>query len=308
MTPIAEADLAQLPVARLERAGPTDRPTRVGDPVALTLRDLPAGAAAAKLALPNGRPLLDAGWHGDGALRPDGGLELHAVRGGKLELPSLVVLDAGDRPLARTGALELDVESVARAGEEAAPPRPPVELEFPVAIALGSSLLGLALMTLIAWRIIRWWGRRPRPAAPPAPVLPEHEIALRRLDELAASGALEAARYKPLYFGISDLLKAYFGARWGFDAAESTTGELLGELRAAESRGAVTASALARAEVLFKHLDLIKFTDTRPEPADARGALAQARALILDTRRAEVAAAILPAGVDEGPALGGGPR
>ena len=70
--------------------------------------------------------------------------------------------------------------------------------------------------------------RGDRPGPPPRPA---HEIALERLDRLGAYGLLEDADNRPFYFAVSEVIRDYLGARYGFDSLEMTTDELVAELQ-----------------------------------------------------------------------------
>ena len=67
-----------------------------------------------------------------------------------------------------------------------------------------------------------------RPGPPPRPA---HEVALEKLDRLGAYGFLENADNRPFYFAVSEVIREYLGARFGFDSLELTTDELMAELR-----------------------------------------------------------------------------
>ena len=89
----------------------------------------------------------------------------------------------------------------------------------------GGALLAMALVAVVA---ARWWLRR-SPA--PTPPLEQHEVApeaaaRRRLEELAASGALASGDYERFYGTLSIVLRSYLEERFEFPATALTTSEL----------------------------------------------------------------------------------
>ena len=85
--------------------------------------------------------------------------------------------------------------------------------------------------------------RARRGARPGPPPRPAHEIALERLDRLGAYGFLENADNRPFYFVVSEVIREYLGARYGFDSLELTTDELV---RRAPPPGAGASSSSGR--------------------------------------------------------------
>src|SRR5207344_365552 len=92
------------------------------------------------------------------------------------------------------------------------------------------ALLAAGLGALITFFVVRKLRARrgDRPGPPPRPA---HEIALERLDRLGAYGFLEDADNRPFYFAVSEVIRDYLGARYGFDSLEMTTDELVDHLR-----------------------------------------------------------------------------
>jgi len=77
------------------------------------------------------------------------------------------------------------------------------------------------------------------------PARPPHEVALERLRALRARGGFAIDHYQPFHFEVAEVVRAYLGARYGFDSLELTTTELLDELRRVLLRVAAPAPAPA---------------------------------------------------------------
>ena len=88
-------------------------------------------------------------------------------------------------------------------------------------------ILGCILLAILAWFAWKWWKKRTKNASP-IPVLLPHEQAFKDLDQLQAASDLGD---KPYYFRISQILRAYVGARFHINALEMTTEELLPALK-----------------------------------------------------------------------------
>src|SRR5262249_55509191 len=81
-------------------------------------------------------------------------------------------------------------------------------------------------------------GRAP-PAPPPLPPLPLPERTRRALDALEAEHLPERGMQREFHFQLSGIARGYLGERFGFDALECTSGELVREVeRRARPRGA----------------------------------------------------------------------
>ncbi|MBI5592562.1 MAG: DUF4381 family protein [Deltaproteobacteria bacterium] len=86
-------------------------------------------------------------------------------------------------------------------------------------------ILGAVLILAIIGAAIYYWKKSQNRKRIPVevPVLP-HEAALRLLDALADVENMDA---KAFYFSLSNILRAYIQARYGINALEMTTEELL---------------------------------------------------------------------------------
>src|SRR5207237_4529758 len=102
-------------------------------------------------------------------------------------------------------------------------------------VYVAGGLLAAAVGALVTWLVVRRLRQRVvvRPGPPPRPA---HEVALEKLDRLGAYGFLENADNRPFYFAVSEVIREYLGARFGFDSLELTTDELIAELRRSAGR------------------------------------------------------------------------
>lgn len=94
--------------------------------------------------------------------------------------------------------------------------------------------LGVCLLCLIIWLVVRIVKRTRKKnveyvaPAPPPPVIPAHIIALDKLQRLKAEEKWFTTDSKLYITELTDVLREYIFNRWGFDAQESTSEEILG--------------------------------------------------------------------------------
>jgi hypothetical protein len=229
---------------------------------------------------------------GDGKLRREFTVVAATYEPGQVEMPAVEVTylgKTGEVRTARTAPIPIKIASLI-----ANEPEPQLkDIAGPVAVRqqdlllayIAGGLLAAALGALLTWLIVRRLRGRAlqRPGPPPRPA---HEIALEKLDRLGAYGFLENADNRPFYFAVSEVIREYLGARFGFDSLELTTDELIAELRRAAGRELI----LGQIQGWLSSCDLVKFAKISPSVSEARGTLETAIMIVSTTRpRVEVA-------------------
>jgi hypothetical protein len=228
---------------------------------------------------------------GDGKMRREFTLVVAAYEPGQVEIPSVEVTylgTGGEIRTAKTSAIAIKIASlIANEPEPAlkdiAPPVPVQQQDLLLAYIAGG-LLAALIGALLTWLIVRKLRSRVllRPGPPPRPA---HEVALEKLDRLGAYGFLEDADNRPFYFAVSEVIREYLGARFGFDSLELTTDELIAELRRSAGREVL----LGEVQGWLSACDLVKFAKISPSVAEARGTLETAILIVTSTRpRVEV--------------------
>ena len=219
-------------------------------------------------------------------------LRVAAFELGDLSFPSLdleVVDAAGSATALATEALAVAVESVGRdEGGDIRDIKGPLAIPFAVASLLPWAAALLALAAVAAW-LYRRRRRRSGPAirAPAVPPRPAHETALAALDALEAEGLIERGEIKTYHIRLSDILRVYLEGRFGLDAMEMTTGEVLDGLRGTDAGAGVVADLRG----LLDRCDLVKFAKLRPAAAACRELAPLARRVVNATTPVEPAAA-----------------
>lgn len=199
--------------------------------------------------------------------------------------PVSVQIDTGfseaELPIATSTQAEAMAELEKMAAQDA-PPLPVYVADHRPAFAL--LFLIIAAVTLWAvQRHLKARALRPIPGPPPPPPRPAHEVALEALAALEAAGHLAAGRHKAFYSQLSEVMRAWAGARYDFVSLDLTVPELMEALSQKERPGLEA----PRLERLLTLADLVKFAKFTPTVADGEGALVDARAIIGATRPAE---------------------
>ncbi len=316
----SQDDLLKLPTYDIEWAEKTND-FKVGDTIELKFHDLKdldvanlvgfesllapsssstpgstSGSTPDPVASASANPSESSSKHQDDYLieKRDGHLRLSFVKAGTISLPSLVIVDSQSdpKPVARTNPVEFKVLSTLKEGEaQGAKPaelRGPLALQFPLWLGILLGVSGLLLLSGLFYLIYRLIEkRRNRKPKIETPKITETEdvIALRLLDELEKADDLKNARFKRHYFAVSEIAKNYFGGRYDFDAAESTSHELMVIV---QDRHYLNETQLDELEKFFFQLDRVKFTDHVPDLNEGTELLQWLRMFIRKTRRVKL--------------------
>jgi len=237
----------------------------------------------------NGRDL------GDGRRSYKFVLGIAAYEVGTLEVPPIelsYLTPRGDVRTIKTEPLEVTIKGLVADEEpkaEVQPIKPPrsamVEDKRVIAVLKwGGVGLGVALALFLVWRLARRFARRRSAAVlaagPVGPTRPPDEIAMEKLRALREAGGFSAHEYRPFYFAVAEVVRAYLGARYRFDSLELTTHELLAALATRAPHLCEPGGDLVR---FLADTDLVKFAKTGSSDASALAALDAAQALVLST-------------------------
>ena len=225
---------------------------------------------------------------GDGRVRREFILKVAAYEPGPQTIPGVEVTylgQGGGVHQTHTQPVEVKIASlIANEPEPAlkdnAPPVAVLKQDLRLVYVAGG-LLAAAVGALVTWLVVRRLRQRVvvRPGPPPRPA---HEIALERLDRLGSYGFLENADNRPFYFAVSEIIRDFLGARFGFDSLELTTDELMDEL----GRRAGQQLVLNEIGRWLSACDLVKFAKISPTAREARGTLELAIQIVKSTQPA----------------------
>ena len=198
-------------------------------------------------------------------------------------LPVTVARASGDVLVLCTEPHEVTIEDpIANTSNPMPRPNPAARPQREEWTTLKNALMvgagALVLGALVAWLIGKWL-RRPRPVPPPPPPRPPWEVALEELFDIRHAGLIGEGRLAEHFDRVSDSLRKYLGARFGFDGLESTTREALSVLRDVAPR----VEPLDAIETFLRQADLVKFAKTVPTAEDGELALVRAEHIVRET-------------------------
>lgn len=140
--------------------------------------------------------------------------------------------------------------------------------------------LAVGLLGVLAWYYIR--NRRlhkPLIKLPERAHKPPHVIAIEELEVLKNEQVWQKGQVKEYYTRLTDILRAYFEARYGVPAAEMTSDEILSSVKD-DIQDAAIMSDLKK--ILFLS-DMAKFAKAQPIGAENELSLTYARTVVVNT-------------------------
>ncbi|HVU02644.1 MAG TPA: hypothetical protein VHE30_12870 [Polyangiaceae bacterium] len=148
--------------------------------------------------------------------------------------------------------------------------------------ALKHAAIGLAVAAAVfalGWWLSTLWKRRPKPVVPPPPPRPPWDVALEELFDVRHARLVEQGRFAEHFDRVSDAVRRYLGARYGFDGLETTTREAMSALRKVTPRIAV----LTEVQAFLENADLVKFAKLTPTEPECEDALSRAEEIVKRT-------------------------
>ena len=234
------------------------------------------------------------GWTHDTERRDDGTVveiqnyTLDAPGSGKFRVPPLRIEYAPPGAAAGAAPSELLTEELpvtvaaidpARANQPLAPPQgkvtPSTTTDYTL-VAVGG---GVVLIALIAGAVLAVQALRRRRALEAQ--VSAYDLAVARLERLAARGAPDAGTADAWFVELSAIVRQYLEGRYGVRAPELTTEEFLQEARRAAGLDATQRDLLS---AFLARCDRVKFAGYRPDPDESMATLKAARAFVEDTR------------------------
>jgi hypothetical protein len=139
------------------------------------------------------------------------------------------------------------------------------------AVITGALLLA-GIGALLAWR-----ARHNRQAvAASAPPLPPDIVVRRELAEIRALGLPARGEFKTYYSLVSEAVRRFLGAEFGFQVLERTTDEVVQVMRQQDVAGPI----VAETDRFLRQADMVKFARYRPLIEEADAALDRALRLV----------------------------
>jgi len=133
---------------------------------------------------------------------------------------------------------------------------------WPWLLRIGLLLLAAAIIGFAIYAFIRRRNNKPI-FAPSKPAEPPHIVAIRELDRLRGEKLWQNNRIKDYYTRLSDVVRTYIEGRFGVNAMEMTSDEILTGL---QNTGFEDNNLVNRLRKLFSLSDLVKFAKAEPFP------------------------------------------
>lgn len=141
----------------------------------------------------------------------------------------------------------------------------------------------LVVLLLAAGGWFAWMRYKKRAVAEPEkakPVLPPYEEAIEALSALRGENLCQKGMEKEFYTRLTDILRHYLDRRFGINAMEMTSTQILDALHANPD----TKLSQPKMQQVLAMADFVKFAKVRPLPADNTAAFNSAEAFVEDTR------------------------
>ena len=154
---------------------------------------------------------------------------------------------------------------------------------YPWIIGILAVLLLMALAYYIVKRIRERKSLIPF-AQPEKPKLPPYEQAIKELDEIKQSKLWQQGKEKEYFTSITDTLRRYLVDRFGINAMEKTSAEILDSVKGIDE----IVPAFEKLEQVLKLADFVKFAKFRPLPDENDLSLLNAYFFVNQTKPVEI--------------------
>ena len=141
-------------------------------------------------------------------------------------------------------------------------------------------LLGLLLIAAAIWAYNRFHKKGINPLKPTKKRLPPYEEAMLSLQNLKAAQLWQQGKEKEYFTGLTDILRVYLDRRFGINAVEMTSSQIIDTLKKNEETKAVN----EQMEMILEVADIVKFANARPLADDNEVAYQRAVNFVEATR------------------------
>ena len=142
------------------------------------------------------------------------------------------------------------------------------------------ALAAAAVIFLAIYIIRRRKNKQPIFQLRPKPVLPPYIVAINGLEALKKKKLWQAGLTKDFYTELTDILRIYIEGRYGVQAVEMTTDEIMDGMKNTDA-GSRSIEKLGKTLVLA---DLVKFAKEQPLPGDNDNSLSYGMDFVNETR------------------------
>ena len=149
----------------------------------------------------------------------------------------------------------------------------------------GLILLGAALLALIGWFVYQkyFMKEKAKEKKKIKVYVPPHKVAISELRQLENEKLWQQGKVKEYHFRITYIVRKYFGGRFGFDALEMPSSEVLDKLKEISEAGII----FDLTKNFFENADLVKYAKFEPMPSVNDEMMKQAYEIVNKTKKEE---------------------
>ena len=232
-----------------------------------------------------GEPLVTDLGNGNKELRQE--VILQAFDSGLYTLPPVLFVQDGqvtesNRPALKVMPVAIDSLSTIHDYYDAQnPPRhffdflPDWMTDYGLWILLALLVIGAAL-----YIYFKWIKQGRLPLVPAKKPVPPYELAMQRLETLRTENLCDKGQEKEYYTRLTDILRSYLDTRFGINAMEMTSSQIVKSLRNNEETR-MPEKYMSR---VLEIADFLKFAKARPLPEDNAASFRSALQFVEDTK------------------------
>ena len=144
---------------------------------------------------------------------------------------------------------------------------------YPVTVKEVFSWASLLILLLLLGYLLYRWIQHRRALRPlfgkPKPKEPAYLVAFRQLEEIKVQKLWQNGKVKPFYTAVTDVLRYYVTERFGIQAMEQTSAELMGALK----QESLDKPLLEELNEMLERADLVKFAKYEPGALENEGTI-----------------------------------
>lgn len=148
---------------------------------------------------------------------------------------------------------------------------------------IACSILALPLLALLIYFIVRLRDNKPIiRKVKVEPKLPPYQMAMKEFERIKSEKVWQKGRPKDYYTELTDAIRNYIKDRFGFNALEMTSSEIIDNLLEIKDK-----EAISDLKILFQTADLVKFAKHDPQMNENDANLINAIEFINETKQLE---------------------
>ena len=144
-------------------------------------------------------------------------------------------------------------------------------------------LLALVVIGGALYVYFKWIKQGKIPLLPKRKPVPPYNLAMQRLQHLGAEKLCERGEEKEYYTRLTDILRSYLDGRFGINAMEMTSTQIIESLR----KNPDTRASEPMMQKILEIADFVKFAKVRPLPEDNKLAMDSAVRFVEETKPVE---------------------